>query len=360
MAGKNPWSWLTEERLTYALKLLLVIVIVLYLTGVVLGFLERIGGLLYVVVGAVFLAYLLYPAVRRLRARMPLGAALAIVYAVLVLVVAVAVYLIVPRVTEDIRAAAQNIPKFVAAYMLYVNDPSDPVISRLPATVRIELLHLPVVIVGWLREHGIEAASHALTILLGAFTVIATFVIIPVLSIYLLADMDRLRASFLQLVPRDRWKTALAVLEEIDGVIGGFIRGQLIVAATVGILLTVGLLILHVPYAFLLGALAGAGDLVPYVGAVLTFIPAVGTALLSNGWVDATAVAAIFVGIYQLEGHVIAPMIVSSRVKLSPLIVLLAVLIGAELGGIFGMVVAIPVAGVLRVILMHLSNQEAG
>ncbi len=356
---RNPWGWLTEARLTYALKLLLVIALVLYLGNIALAFIGRVGGLLYIVVGAVFLAYLVYPAVHRLRARMPLGAALAVVYLSLVVLFVLALYALVPRIADDMKAVAQHGPQFAADYRSYVENPSDPVLSRLPNSVREEMLKFPAFATDWIRTHGLEALSHIVSLLLGAFTIIATFVIIPLLSIYLLADIDRLQAALYRFVPRDRWAAASSLIGDIDRVIGGFIRGQLIVAATVGVLLTIGLLILHVPYAFLLGLLAALGDLVPYVGAVLTFIPAVGIAAVNNGWGNALVVAAVFIGIYQLEGHVISPMIVSSQVKLSPLLVLLAVLIGAELGGIFGMLVAVPVAGALRVILLHLTNQEA-
>lgn len=356
---RNPWSWVTEERLTYALKLLLVITLALYLSSFALNLLGRMFGLLYILVGAIFLAYLVYPAVHALRARLPAGLAIAIVYLALVALAAMSIYLIVPGITNDITSALRHAPQFAARYQDYVENPSDPVLSRLPADVQTSLLGVPALIGAWLQKHGLEAAGHALSLVRGAFAIIATFVIIPLLSIYLLADFDRLRASLLQMLPRDRWSGAQHLLGEIDGVIGGFVRGQLLVAVIVGVLLTVALLILHVPYAFLLGALAALGDLVPYVGAVLTFIPAVGIAAASNGWANALVVAAIFVGIYQLEGHIISPVVFSKQVKLTPLLVLLAVLVGAELGGIFGMLVAVPIAGVLRVILLHLTNQES-
>ena len=359
MNRRNPWGWLTEERLTFGLKVLLVIVLVLYLASYAIAFLQQIFGLIYIAVGAIFLAYLVYPAVHRLRARMPLGGAIAIVYLSLLAVIALLLYLIVPGVFNDAKEISANAPQLIASYQTAIANPNDPLLSRLPDAVRSELVKAPSFIIHWLQTHGQEAASHALTIVLGAFTIIATFVIIPLLSIYLLLDLDRMRLGMLKVLPRDRWGAALNVVGEIDGVIGGFIRGQLIVAATVGALLTIALLVMHVPYAFLLGVLAAVGDLVPYVGAVLTFIPAVGIAAMHNGWGNAAVVAAIFVGIYQLEGHVISPMIVSSQVKLSPFVVLVAILIGAELGGIFGMLVAVPIAGALRVILLHLTNQEA-
>ena len=353
-AARNPWRGVTEARVTYALKLVLLIAVALYLGGMVVSFLVRIASVVYIVVGAIFFAYLIYPAVDRLRRRMPLIAAVLVVYLSIVILVAIAGWLIVPGVTNDVTALAHNYPQIAADISGYVNDPKNPLLSHLPPAAREELVKIPDEVVGWLQLHGAEAAGHALTIIIGTAAAIATFIIIPLLAAYILLDLDRMRTMMLRVVPASRWATALSFVQEVDHVIGGFIRGQLIVAACVGILLTIGLLILHVPYAFLLGLIAALGDLVPYVGAVLTFIPAVLIALINNGMVNALIVAAVFVGIYELEGHFIAPAIVSRQVKLTPLSVLLAVLIGAELGGILGMLVAVPIAGVLRVIVMRL------
>jgi predicted PurR-regulated permease PerM len=354
----NPWGWITDARLTFTVKLLLAIVLGLYLAGLAVEFLQRILGLVYILVGAVFLAYLVYPLVRRLRARMPLGFAIACVYAAFALLVAVTLWLVVPGLTNDIRALVANAPGASAAFAAYVNDPNNPLLARLPDDVRASLLRLPQTTIAWLQTHGLETAGHAFGVVRGVVTVVATFVIMPLLSAYLLAEADHLRASLRRLVPSDKWDATQAFLAQIDGVVGGFIRGQLIVAATIGAILTIALLILGVPYAFLLGLFAALGDLVPMVGAVVTFIPAVAIAFAAHGWVSAAIVAVIFITLFQLEGHVISPMIVSSQVKLSPLVVLIAVLIGAELGGIFGMLVAVPIAGALRIILLRVISQE--
>lgn len=143
----------------------------------------------------------------------------------------------------------------------------------------------------------------------------------------------------------------MGLLADIDGVIGGFIRGQLIVALFVGVLITLALLFLRVPYAYLFGLLAFFGDLIPYVGAVLAFLPAFLSALLTNGWVNALLVAVAFLAIYEVEGHLIAPIVVGRQVRLSAFAVIVAILIGGELAGLFGVLVAVPVAGAIRVVL---------
>ena len=106
-------------------------------------------------------------------------------------------------------------------------------------------------------------------------------------------------------------------------------------------------------YAVLIGVAAGIFDVIPYVGALVGFLPSVTLAFVNDGWQHALVVTVVFVAIFQLEGHFIAPKIVSDSVGLSPLMVIVAILIGGELLGVLGMFVAVPIAGVLRVALLH-------
>jgi len=157
----------------------------------------------------------------------------------------------------------------------------------------------------------------------------------------------------MRVVPLPAQPKALALMHDLDNVLGGFIRGQLTVGATIGVCITVALLILHVKYAVLIGVMAGLLDVIPYVGAIAGFVPSVTLALANDGWQHALIVALVFAGIFQAEGHFIAPKIVSDSVGLTPLMVIIAILIGGELLGITGMFIAVPIAAVMRVIILH-------
>jgi predicted PurR-regulated permease PerM len=342
---------MTERRVTYALKLLMAIVLGLYLLWMILEFLARILAVVYVLVGAVLLAYLVYPAVHRLRRRMPLILAIGIVYATIAASLVLAMLFIVPHVIDESGALVLHYPKLLAQFRYLVYDPHDALASRLPGWLRDEILSAPRQIVQLARIHALGLFGHVVPVLEGTFAAIAAFVVVPLLTAYLLLDLDRLRAAFASIVPSERWRAAFGIVGEVDAVIGGFVRGQLLVALCVGVLITLALLLIHVPYPFLLGLLAAIGDLIPYLGAVAAFVPAFAEALLAHGWPSALAVIAAFVLIYEFEGHFIAPNIVGRQVHLSPFVVLLAVLVGGELGGIFGMLLAIPIAGALRVLL---------
>lgn len=353
MPGRNPWGWLTDERLTRGLKILIAVVLVLYLGNLALEFVVRVRTIAYIIIGAIFFTYLIYPFVHRLSRRMPMVWAILIVYAGLGLILAGVGYFLVPHIAGDVMAATQYYPTAVARVTSLLNNPNDPLVQQLPSWMRAELLQIPSQFGGWLRAHGTATFGRAFFVVIGTFATIAIFVIIPIISAYLLLDLDNLRNGLAALVPTRRWRATLDLLREIDLVIGGFIRGQLLVALIVGTLITIALLILRVPYAFLLGLLAAVGDLIPYVGAVLAFIPTIATAWFANGWSNALIAVVAFVVIFEAEGHVIAPNIVSRTVRLSPLIVLLALLVGGELAGLVGMLVAVPIAGVLRVIAVR-------
>jgi predicted PurR-regulated permease PerM len=349
----NPWRWMTDTRLTYVLKVLMVIVLAFYTAQFVLEVLGRIHGVIYILIASVFLAYLIYPGVQRLRRRMPLVVAIALVYSIIVVLLVVVGAYVVPRIMDDVGLLVQRYPSLVDRLHSIVYDPRDPFTSRLPAVVRSEITEAPNQLMAWITTRGIQSFGHIIVLLAGTFAVIAIFIIVPIVTAYLLLDLQHLRTSLAAIIPEQRWNATLSFLSEVDDVIGSFIRGQLIVAVSVGVLITMALLLLHVPYAFLFGLLAAVGDLIPYVGAVLAFIPAFGSAVVQNGWLNALGVTVAFVAIYELEGHFIAPNIVGRQVKLSAFIVLLSLLIGAELGGLFGMLVAVPVAGVLRVIALR-------
>src|SRR5579862_9541571 len=116
---------MTDRWVTFALKVLMVIVLALYVAQFVFGFLERIRAVLYILVGSIFFAYLIYPAVRRLQRRMPPIAAILVVYAGIAILLVAAVWFIAPRIAEDVQLFVQRYPQFVARVDQVVNNPSD-------------------------------------------------------------------------------------------------------------------------------------------------------------------------------------------------------------------------------------------
>jgi len=358
-ARPKVYGWFTEARITYWLKMLLLAILAVYALGGILSFLARIQSIAIIVIAAIFFAYLIYPVVRALNRRLPLLASVLIVYAIFVVILGLILAFIVPALSWDVSQIVQNYPRVAIYLQSEISNPHTPFFSRLPDWLRNAFANLPQNSALWLRTHGYDAARSALAVVTGTLTIFAALVIVPVLAAYLLLDSENLKRYFIALTPVNRRGKTLDILSELEQVIGGFIRGQILVGASVGTLVTIMLLILHVQYAVLIGVAAATLDIIPYVGAVATFIPAVLIAFFTNGLTNAVIVAVLFILIFEIEGHLLAPNIVSRTVALSPLTVLLAILIGGELMGIVGMFIAVPIAGMLRVLALHVVPSKA-
>jgi len=342
-----------ERRVTYALKVLALVALAAVMLFAALQFVGRIGSVAVIVIGAVFFTYAIYPIVQRLNKYVPLGWSIAIVYLGIAALAAFAFAFVVPALYDDVQSLAHAMPSIVAGLQAQFVDPKNPVIQRLPEPARDYLAKVPQQLVAFGERYGAEGASRVLNFLLSIFALVATVVIIPVLSIYLMIEEKSIIAGFMRVVP-EKWRPeAASILRDLDSVLGGFIRGQILVGIVIGAFITIALLVLHVKYAVLIGVAGGIGDVIPYVGAFVGFVPAVIVAFVNDGWQHALVVTVVFVVIFQLEGHFIAPKIVSDSVGLSPLTVIVAILIGGELNGVLGMFVAVPVAGILRVALLH-------
>jgi predicted PurR-regulated permease PerM len=142
-------------------------------------------------------------------------------------------------------------------------------------------------------------------------------------------------------------------LHDVSAVIGAFVRGQLLDCLIVGTMIGVWLLITGVPFALVIAVAAGIFNLIPYVGAIAGFIPAVLLALAYNGWQNAVIVAVGFAVIQQIDGDFVVPRIMNANVKLSPVIIILSIVAFGGLFGILGAFVAVPIAAILRVLKLH-------
>ena len=179
---------------------------------------------------------------------------------------------------------------------------------------------------------------------------VLSYLIIPVYLYYFLKDLPRMRTGFLELVPI-RWRTQVTVMaDEIHDVLGAFIRGQLSVCLILAVLYSVGLSFIGIDLAVLIGTVAGLAFIIPYLGTLIGIILSMLMALLKFQDILHPLLCLGWFGLVQaLEGGVITPKIVGDKVGLHPLVIMLALLVGGQIGGIFGMLLAVPVTAVLNV-----------
>jgi predicted PurR-regulated permease PerM len=179
---------------------------------------------------------------------------------------------------------------------------------------------------------------------------IVSAVTVLILSVYMLFEGPVMRRGFLELFAQRHRRRAEAVLDGIALKFGGWLRGQLFLGLIIGVAVGIGTWILGLPYPFLLGLAAGVTELIPIVGPVLGAIPAVLVAVFGPWW-KVPAVIALFTVVQQAENHLLVPRVMKMSVGLSPLLTIIAIMIGAKLMGILGALLAVPVAAALQVIV---------
>lgn len=185
-------------------------------------------------------------------------------------------------------------------------------------------------------------------------SVVANLVLIPVVTFYLLRDWDEIVAKVHVLLPRHVEPTTLRLVNESDNVLGAFIRGQIMVMLCLSIIYSVGLGIVGLDLALLIGVIAGLVSFVPYLGFIIGIVFAGLASLLQFGDITHLVYVIIVFGIGQAaEGMLLTPMLVGDKIGLHPVAVIFAVLAGGQLFGFVGVLIALPVAAVIMVLLRY-------
>lgn len=187
---------------------------------------------------------------------------------------------------------------------------------------------------------------------------IANLALIPVVTFYLLLDWDRLKARIRNLLPRRSEPTITRLAIECDEVLSAFLRGQLLVMLSLGIVYAVGLTLLGVQFGVLIGLVAGLASIVPYLGVIVGLAIAAIVAFFQFGDIlHLVGVGAVFAVGQMLEGTVLQPLLLGDKIGLHPVAVIFAVLAGGQLFGFTGILLALPVAAVVMVLLRYLHER---
>jgi len=222
---------------------------------------------------------------------------------------------------------------------LAANDPLLALVNALAAQLTVSLqAALPALL------------QFPLTLLSGVFGGLLSVVIVITMSIFWLMSAGKLRDFALSLAS-DRARAGGALLfTDLGRTLGGWVRGTLVAMLLIGLLTALGLALLGVPYALLLGILAGLLELIPYLGPWISGAVAVVVTLLTVDPLKAVQVVVLFIIIQEIEGNIVQPFVMSWAVHVDPLLVLIAITVGAEALGLIGAVIAVPVAGMAQVI----------
>ena len=183
------------------------------------------------------------------------------------------------------------------------------------------------------------------------------FVVGPVMAFYLLVDLPRLERGVMALIPPTRREEIRGLMDRVGQAVGGFFRGQLLVALFVGVASSIGLWAIGLPFWLLVGMVAGVFNLVPLVGPFIGGGLAVVIALISGEPLKAVWAALVLLVVQQIDNHLISPNVMGRTVQLHPVVVMLALLAGASFAGLFGMLVIVPLVAVAKIVFLFLLSK---
>lgn len=347
--GEVGHSWLHTRAVLRILLLLLAVAGFLWIV-------YRLTHVILLVVLSIFFAYLVAPLVDLVqrpltiggRVRViPRGLAIAIVYVVLFAGVGLAIYLLIPTLSAQFPEFKQQATVYFQKARASVESLNQYFRQRRMPQGLAEYMN------GLLGKLG-DLVPAALERMLGWIIFIPWLVLIPILSFFLLKDADSFRRSALAMLPRGRlrWRGD-EFFQDINSTLAAYIRAQLIACLLIGVLCTIGFALMGLPSPLVLGLIAGILEFVPLVGPLVVAILAALLALLHAGFGKAFVVL-LFLGVLRIvQDYVFYPRIIGEGIHLHPLAVILAILAGAEIAGVAGIFLAIPVIAILTVSYRH-------
>jgi predicted PurR-regulated permease PerM len=303
------------------------------------------------------IVFLLEPFVRFLERRMPRPVAAVLALVALIGVVIAAGALVFPTIRAQAAEFGQRLPDLYLAGINWVRD----VGASLGLDVD-ELLSQQA-IEDWLNDPANQETVQNLLlgfgagagqVIRGVAEAIAVLGLAPILAMYILIDLERFKANTLGMTPPRHRPEVAFVSGEVGTALSSFVRGQLLVAVIVGIASSFGMWLIDLPFWLLIGIIAGFLNMIPFLGPVVGGALAALVALLNGDVTQAIWAVVIFVIIQQVDNHVITPLVQRTRVNLSPLVIVLALIIGGTVAGLLGVLVAVPVTAAIRIIVGHL------
>lgn len=304
-------------------------------------FLFLIRDVLVILTISFILAAALEPVVDKLQKKLkfPRWLGALSIYALFLAILYVLIMIVAPILSEQVKTLIENkdtyindIRSMISSWPQGYQDQINGLISNIPAEI---------------QDWQIGGISHRVS---GVFSGISSFVAILVISVYVLSLKNGMQQTVSAFVPEKRRKLFIKIFSDITRKLSLWFRGQLVLSFSVGLTTFIGLSIMRVPYALVLAIIAAFTELIPMVGPVLGAIPAVIIALFISP-VMALIVGIFYVFVQQLENHILVPQVMKKAVGLNPVIIISAMLIGAKLLGILGVILAVPVASSISVIL---------
>ncbi len=301
-------------------------------------------------IASVLLTLLLDPIVKRLetagfkRLYVILG-----IYVFIVIIAVGTVVFVVPKLVNEAQTFANDLPQYKTMVKKSVMEFQKAIEKKFPD---IEIPDFMTAVKERIPGRGGVDIDALIGHLSSFFAILSLVVIVPIVTFFFLADGHLILKAFLRIIPNSYFEMSALLIHRVTSSLKLFIRGQMIVAAAVGVLTAIGMACIGLPYFLVIGIIAGLGNFIPYLGPIIGFIPALlVVAMQPEGlavW-PVLKIVIVFAFVQVVEGTFVSPIAVGKSVNLHPLVVIIGVTIGGQLGGVLGMLIAVPLISIVKV-----------
>lgn len=296
---------------------------------------------------ALLVIFMLNPVVSRLERRgvRRLWGTL-LVYVLFTLIVILLVALIIPPLGRQVAELNANVPRLRNEILSFTENTAD----RLGITFDASQISQRIADA---QDQLLSELGRVVEFTLSAIHLILIFVLAPIIALYLLIDLPKLQRSFIKHLPPAYRDEILVLLEKTGAAVGGFFRGQLLVALIVGTMSAIGLALINIPFWLPIGLLVGFFNIIPFVGPFIGGGIAVIIGAASGGFTQAALAAGVMVVVQQIDNHLISPNVMGRAVRLHPVTIILALLAGGTIAGLWGMLLSVPGTAVGKIWFLH-------
>ncbi len=331
----------------------------LAIVGLIFYFLFLIRLAVIPLIIAAAIAYLLSPLVVFLQKKIPKIIAIIIAYILFLGIIFVLFFFLMPLIVDQFEVFIENLPDYIENLILVVNQflTESLMAQNIEQYIGTEFMPqdadaITDSLINMIDINGLNILQQVTAFARNVINWIITLVIGPILGFYVLKDAHKFRNVFVKVIPARLKPHAEAIMDRINTVAGRYIRGQLFASFLVGVMCTIALLILRVDFAILLGFIAGALNMMPFLGPILGAIPASLTALFVSP-LRALLVVAVFIAIQQIDSYFIFPLIMKHQIKLHPGIIIFSLIAGGAIFGFLGLLLAVPTVAIIQAILKY-------
>ena len=328
---------------------------------------SALGALLPIII-SIIVAEVLFPIVQFIerhlpgRERYPRAArmfSIAVIYVAFLAIIVALILLTIPPMVREAQEFIETVPQIYEDVKATLEELSEQYDQQVPDEIKAQVEEWAQSLGGALGSAALSIGSKTLSSLAGTVSLLFGLAIVPFLLFYLLKDKEELLDGMYSILPENVSRHTHNVLSLIHGVIGSYVRAQLISAAIVGGLVFLGLWALDISFALTLGLLAGLLGLIPIIGAFIGAVPALLVALATDPskliWV-----VLLFIVVQFVESNIISPRIQGSAVRLHPIFIMGTLVVASSIGGLWGVLIGVPVVAASRDVFVYFYKEWSG